>query len=286
MTYIEFKADRKISLKKFLLDKNISNRAYKKIIKNSILVNDKKIEKNVKLNPDDNIKIIIEDESLNYEPINKELEILYEDQDIIAIDKDANLTVNSKGQESLANYISYYFLKNNIKSQVRFINRLDMNTSGIILIAKNPYAQAYYQKLIENNDFDKEYLALVEGNLEIDKTIFLKINYDENNKKMKIADEGYEIKTYFKNIKLYDKFSLIYCKIFTGKTHQIRISLSNLNHPIIGDKLYGSKYNLERFLLHSYKVSFIRFRDGEKITILSRPNFDKYLNSSLLRGYS
>lgn len=284
MTYIEFKTDRKISLKKLLLDKNISNRAYKKIIKNSILVNDKKIEKNIKLNPDDNIKIIIEDESLNYEPINKELEILYEDQDIIAIDKDANLTVNSKGQESLANYISYYFLKNNIKSQVRFINRLDMNTSGIILIAKNPYAQAYYQKLIENNDFDKEYLALVEGNLEIDKTIFLKINYDENNKKMKIADEGDEIKTYFKNIKLYDKFSLIYCKIFTGKTHQIRISLSNLNHPIIGDKLYGSKYKLDRFLLHSYKASFLRFRDGEKITILSRPNFDKYLNSSLLRG--
>ena len=82
MTYIEFKTDRKISLKKFLLDKNISNRAYKKIIKNSILVNDKKIEKNIKLNPDDNIKIIIEDESLNYEPINKELEILYEDQEV------------------------------------------------------------------------------------------------------------------------------------------------------------------------------------------------------------
>ncbi|WP_058990467.1 RluA family pseudouridine synthase [Anaerococcus rubeinfantis] len=283
MRNIEFKADRKVKLKDFLLSKGISNRAYRKIIKDYILVNEKKVRNNVDLNFDDLVRIIIEDENLNYEPIDKNIKILYEDEDILAVEKPSNLTVNSKGQENLSNYLANYFKNNNIKSQVRLINRLDMNTSGIMLIAKNPYAQAYYQKLIENNEFNKEYLALVQGNLKIDEYIYLKIKYDEKNKIMKVSQEGNNIKTYFKTLKSYDDFSLIYCKIFTGKTHQIRISLANLNYPILGDKLYGSNYDMNRFLLHAFKVKFKRFRDGEKITILSRPDFDKYLNSNNLR---
>lgn len=283
MRNIEFKADRKVKLKDFLLSKGISNRAYRKIIKDYILVNEKKVRNNVDLNFDDLVRIIIEDENLNYEPIDKNIKILYEDEDILAVEKPSNLTVNSKGQENLSNYLANYFKNNNIKSQVRLINRLDMNTSGIMLIAKNPYAQAYYQKLIENNEFNKEYLSLVQGNLKIDEYIYLKIKYDEKNKIMKVSQEGNNIKTYFKTLKSYDDFSLIYCKIFTGKTHQIRISLANLNYPILGDKLYGSNYDMNRFLLHAFKVKFKRFRDGEKITILSRPDFDKYLNSNNLR---
>lgn len=283
MRSIEFKADREVKLKNFLLSKGISNRAYRKIIKDYILVNEKKVRNNVDLNIDDLIEIIIEDENLNYDPIDKNIKILYEDEDILAVEKPPNLTVNSKEQENLSNYLANYFKNNNIKSKVRLINRLDMNTSGIMLIAKNPYAQAYYQKLIENNDFNKEYLALVHGNLKINEYIYLKIKYDENNKRMKISHEGVSIKTYFKTLKFYDDFSLIYCKIFTGKTHQIRVSLANLNHPILGDKLYGSNYDMDRFLLHAFKVKFKRFRDGEKITILSRPNFDKYLNFHNLR---
>ena len=247
MRSIEFKADREVKLKNFLLSKGISNRAYRKIIKDYILVNEKKVRNNVDLNIDDLIEIIIEDENLNYDPIDKNIKILYEDEDILAVEKPPNLTVNSKEQENLSNYLANYFKNNNIKSKVRLINRLDMNTSGIMLIAKNPYAQAYYQKLIENNDFNKEYLALVHGNLKINEYIYLKIKYDENNKRMKISHEGVSIKTYFKTLKFYDDFSLIYCKIFTGKTHQIRVSLANLNHPILGDKLYGSNYDMDRF---------------------------------------
>ncbi|WP_049691079.1 RluA family pseudouridine synthase [Anaerococcus jeddahensis] len=279
MRSIEFKVDKNVKLKKFLLSKHISNRAYRKIIKDSVLLNDKKIRNNIDLSVNDILKIIIEDENLNYVPIDKEIKILYEDEDILAVEKDANLTVNSKGQENLSNYIANYFKNNNIKSQVRLINRLDMNTSGIMLIAKNPFAQAYYQELIENKEFDKEYLALVEGDLKIDENILLNIKYDDKNKKMKVSNEGKKSKTYFKTLKTYDNFTLVYCKIFTGKTHQIRLSSSNLNHPILGDKLYGSNYDMNRFLLHAFKVEFKRFRDGKKITIFSRPSFDKYLNS-------
>ena len=283
MRNIEFKVNEYIKLNQFMKNKNISNRAYRKIIKDSVLLNDKKIRKNINLKPEDVIKIIIKNENLNYEPVNKKIKILYEDDDILAVEKPHKLTVNSKNQENLSNYIAYYFKENNIKSQVRLINRLDMNTSGIMLVAKNPYAQAYYQKLIEKDEFDKEYLAIVEGNLIINDYYNLFIKYDEVSKKMKVDNEGDYIKTYFKNLKNYGNLTLMYCKIYTGKTHQIRLSLSNLNHPIIGDKLYGSKYELDRFLLHSYRVKFKRFRDQKKITILSKPDFDKHLNSSVLR---
>ncbi|EEB36499.1 pseudouridine synthase, RluA family [Anaerococcus hydrogenalis DSM 7454] len=281
MDKLEFEIKEKINLKELLKSKNISTRAYKKIINNLVYVNDEKISKNIGLKAGDKVKILIEDENLNYEPINKKIKILYEDKDIVAVDKPPNLTVNSKNQESLSNYLAYYFKENKIKSQIRLINRLDMNTSGIMLVAKNPFSHAYYQNQIENNELDKEYLALVEGNLIIDDFCEIDIDYDKENKKMKVVSDKNHVKTYFKTLKNYGKFSLIYCKIYTGKTHQIRLSLAYLNHPILGDNLYGSKYDIERFLLHAYRIKFKSFRDQKKITILSKPDFDKYLNSKL-----
>lgn len=279
MESIKFKVDKNIYLKKFLLANSISKRAYKYLIKNKLIkINGKIIDENIKLNIGENIEILIEDENLDYKPIYKKLDILYEDSDIIAINKEANLTVNSKNQESLSNYIANYFIENNIKSKIRLINRLDMNTSGIMLIAKNKYAQAYYQGEIENNNIDKYYLAIVEGKIKIDKELKLNISYNSELKKMEINSKGDEVKTYFNSLKEYNNFTLIKAKLLTGKTHQIRISLSSLGHPILGDSLYGSNIKLERFLLHSYKLSFKSFRDKKKITILSRPKFVKYLN--------
>ncbi|MSS76844.1 RluA family pseudouridine synthase [Anaerococcus sp. AGMB00486] len=279
MESIKFKVDKEISLKKFLLEKSISKRSYKKLINNGLLTIDgNKTERNINLNKGNLVKISIEDENLDYKTIYKKLDILYEDKDIIAVNKEANLTVNSKNQESLSNYIAYYFKENNIRSKIRLINRLDMNTSGIMLIAKNKYAQAFYQGEIEKNNVNKFYISLVDGKLNIDRELKLNINYNSNLKKMELYPEGKEIRTYFKSMKIYNNFSLVESKLLTGKTHQIRLSLSSIGHPILGDKLYGSKYKLDRFLLHSYKLEFSCFRDNKKITILSRPQFDKYLN--------
>src|SRR5699024_4351448 len=146
-----------------------SNRAIKDLFsKNLIKINSNYIGKNIILNKNDIVEIEIEDENLNYDPIYKDIEILYEDDHVLAVNKKANLTVNSKNQENLSNYIAGYFKKNKIKSQIRLINRLDMNTSGIMLIAKDKYAQAFYQKQIEDEKVNKFYLALVEGKLDID----------------------------------------------------------------------------------------------------------------------
>lgn len=146
MKYIKFKNSKKITLKKFLLDKSISMRAYKDLLKTGIIVNDKPVFKNINLNNEDIVKLAIDEEGLDYEPIKGYLDVVYEDENILIVNKPSNLTVNSKNQVSLSNYIANYFLENDIKAKIRLINRLDMNTSGLCMVAKNKYAQAYYQK--------------------------------------------------------------------------------------------------------------------------------------------
>lgn len=281
MKSINFKINEKITTKKFLLENNFSKKAIKDIFENGYFVNDDKVNKNLNLNIDDSLIIPIEDEKIDYDKAKGELEIIYEDHHILVVNKSYNLTVNSKGQISLANYLAYYFSENNIKAKVRLVNRLDMNTSGLLMVAKNPYSMAYYQNQIEKNLFKKNYLAVVEGKLDIDKLIKLNLAYNEEEKRYEVSKDGKTAITYFKTLN-YDPskdITYIIADIKTGKTHQIRASLSNLGYPIIGDKLYGSNSKLDRFLLHAYKIEFIRFLDGKKIILESDPNFEKFLDS-------
>lgn len=281
MNSINFKINEKITTKKFLLENNFSKRAIKEIFENGYFVNDDKVNKNFDLNINDSLIIPIEDEKIDYDKVKGELEIVYEDQNILVVNKAYNLTVNSKGQISLANYLAYYFSENNIKSKVRLVNRLDMNTSGLLMVAKNPYSMAYYQNQIEKILFKKNYLAVVEGKLDIDEIIKLNLAYNEDQKRYEVSKDGKTAITYFKTL-TYDPskdITYINADIKTGKTHQIRASLANLGYPILGDKLYGSKIKLGRFLLHAYKIQFIRFLDGKKIILESDPNFEKFLDS-------
>lgn len=243
MNYISFKINEDIKVKKFLEKNGFSKRAITDIVKAGYIIDDINTSNNQDLKAGDLLKIPIEDEKLDYDPIKGKLNIVYEDCHILVVDKAANLTVNSKGQESLANHLAYYFQDNNIKSKIRLVNRLDMNTSGLLMVAKNPYAFAYYQKQIEDNNFFKYYLAVVEGNVKIDKTLKTKLAYNENMKRYDVGSEGKLAISHFKTIDYDQKNNVSYIRadIKTGKTHQIRSQLSYLGHPIIGDKLYGFK---------------------------------------------
>ncbi|WP_311486260.1 RluA family pseudouridine synthase [uncultured Anaerococcus sp.] len=277
MKYIKFKNSKKISLKKFLKEKSISMRAYQELIKGGIFVNDEPTFKNIALKEGDTIKIFIEDENLDYKPIEGDLKIVYEDDNLLVVNKPSGLTVNSNNQVSLANYLAYYFKENNIKAKIRLISRLDMNTSGLMMVAKNKYAQAYYQKQLEENKITKKYLAYIKGELNIDKLYKISLAYDESSKSYRENNDGKEAITYFKSIEVGGKYSVIECDIKTGKTHQIRASLSNLEFPIIGDLLYGSEYQFERFLLHSYYLQFIEFLSQESIILEDFPDFKPFL---------
>lgn len=274
MNYISFKINEDIKVKKFLEKNGFSKRAITDIVKVGYIIDDINTSNNQDLKAGDILKIPIEDENLDYDPIKGKLDIVYEDCHILVVDKAANLTVNSKGQESLANHLSYYFQENNIKSKIRLVNRLDMNTSGLLMVAKNPYAFAYYQKQIEDNNFFKYYLAVVEGNVKIDKTIKTKLSYNENMKRYDVGSEGKLAISHFKTIDYDQKNNVSYIRadIKTGKTHQIRSQLSYLGHPIIGDKLYGSNIEMDRFLLHCYEIKFKRFIDRKLIDLNSKPS--------------
>lgn len=278
MRYIEIKNIDEKTIKTLLKKNGFSKRAIDRLLKEGLLLNGKEIKSNSKIKDNDIIEIPIDEENLDYEPIKGKLNIKYEDDNLLIISKDSNITVNSNGQVSLANHIAYYFKENHIKAKVRFINRLDMNTSGLIMIAKNAYAQSFYQKEIEDNRITKKYLAYVEGKLNIDKLYKIKLAYDEDSKRYNQADDGKLAITYFKSLETNEKYSTIECDIKTGKTHQIRSSLRYLGHPIIGDKLYISHIDYERFLLHSYYLKFNVFLKKESITIKDYPDFEGFVN--------
>ena len=261
------------TLKTLLKSHGFSKRSISELMKNGIKVNNDTVYRSIEIFKGDRISIDVDDEQLDHKPIKGDLKILYEDNNILIISKSSGLTINSAHDINLANIVAYYFKLNNINSKIRFINRLDMNTSGIMMIAKNKYAQAYYQNEIENNKIIREYLAYVPGNVIIDKKISLILSYDEENKNYKVSDNGRKSITIFKTIERNEKYSIIDCDIKTGKTHQIRASLSYLGYPIIGDKLYGSEIDLNRFLLHSYYLSFTKFLSEESIFIKDVPNF-------------
>ncbi len=278
MIYIEIKNINEKTIKTLLKNNHFSKKAIDKLLKNGLLLNNQEIKSNVKIKKNDLIKVPVDNEELDYKAVTGKLNIKYEDDNLIIISKDSNITVNSNGQVSLANYIAYYFKENNIKSKVRFINRLDMNTSGLIMIAKNSYAQSFYQKEIEGNRLVKKYITYVEGKLDIDKLYKIKLAYDEDSKRYDQAKDGKLAITHFKTLKTNERYSIIECDIKTGKTHQIRSSLRYLGHPIIGDKLYGSNFDYERFLLHSYYLKFNVFLKKESITIKDYPDFEGFVN--------
>lgn len=262
-----------------LRKKGFSKKAISEILKAGYLLDGSEQFHSLEIAENSILQIKIPEEELDYKPIKAKLNIDYEDCNLLVIEKPSGITVNSKGQISLANYLAYYFQENDIRSKVRFINRLDMGTSGLLMVGKNKYSQAFYQEEIEKNRVEKIYYALVEGRLEIDRQVRIKTGYSEDEKKYFVSDFGRENITYLKTIKACNEYSLISARLLTGKTHQIRLTCKSLGHPIVGDKLYGSKLDEERFYLHSTYLSFEVFLTGEKITLTSFPDFGDFLKN-------
>ncbi len=210
------------------------------------------------------------EEECDIESENMNLDILYEDDCLIAINKPAGIVVHPSSyhpNNTLSNGVKFYL---NDNKKIRPINRLDRDTSGIVLFAKNEYIQE-----LMNGNFDKEYLAIVNGVLnnkcgEINKPIARKpgsIMEREVNEY-----DGQSALTYFdvlKEFKIEDcDYSLVHLKLGTGRTHQIRVHLSYLGNSILGDSLYGKESNLiNRQSLHAWKVSFIHPIKKHKINI-------------------
>lgn len=273
MKYIKYEVYENTSVRQFLKANNFSKKSIEEILKTGFILNGKKKRKSLELKKGNQLKIIIEDEKIDYDPIEGNLNIIYEDEHSLVVSKDANITVNSKNQISLCNYIAHYFKKSGQESKIRLVNRLDMDTSGLMLIAKNKFSHAFYQKQLEENTMKKKYIALVDGRINIDLLYENKFSYNDEKKNYEPSDNGKISRTYFKTKRIEKDYSIIECEIFTGRTHQIRASLRDLGYPIWGDSLYGSDKKLNRFLLHSYKLEFTSFYEEENIKLKDCPNF-------------
>ena len=250
---------------------NYSGRSLRNI---EVYFNGNKVKTTFKL-PQEGILIVKEKEkSTDLEAKYLNLDIIYEDDDLLIINKPPFLLTHptlKKVDITLANGIVYYFNDKYKKKLVpRFVNRLDMNTSGLIIIAKNAFTQSFFQS--ENVNIEKKYLAIAEGIIEDDHFIIEKSIYKDGDRLDRIIDErGQYAKTEFNVIERFKNIgvTLVECKLYTGRTHQIRVHLKSINHPIIGDSLYNpeSKYNkiVNRQMLHSYFLEFNHPTTGKRL---------------------
>jgi len=235
-----------------------------------IFINDEVVRMNFKVSTGDNLKINLDrEENQDIAPEKMDLDIVYEDEEILVVNKRPFLVVHpTKSYQSgtLANGVINYFKETGSNCIVRLVSRLDMNTSGLILIAKNQFAHMALSKEMEKNNIKKRYIAVVHGNLkEKEGTIDLPIYKPQEGDgfdsiKRVVDDRGQRSITHYKVLESFKGGDIVECLLETGRTHQIRVHLSHLGHPIYGDFLYGDgdeeKDFINRQALHAYGLDF------------------------------
>lgn len=242
----------------------------------NITVNDKNIKSNYKVKLNDSIRIILpEPEILDVVAEDIPIEIVYEDSDLAVINKPQGMVVHpAPGHYSgtLVNGLMYH-LKNlsSINGVMRpgIVHRLDMNTSGLMLVAKNDKSHNFLAKCLKEHSINRIYYALVEGNIKADSGVIdAPLGRSEKDRKKRTVTykNSKNAVTNYWVIERFGKYTLIKCKLETGRTHQIRVHMKYIGHPVVGDDVYGSKANkfgLNGQLLHSKSVGFIHPSTGE-----------------------
>ena len=257
----------------------LSGRFIKKVgLSNRIKVNGNVVRLNHKLCEGDLLEIQVEkkDESQNIIPEEMELDIKYEDMDLLIANKPCNMVVHptkSYPTGTLSNGVLNYFKCTNQNCIVRLVSRLDMDTSGLIMIAKNQFAHMTLAKSMENNLIEKKYLAIVHGIIEKDSgTIDAAIGRPSDDSiKRAVMENGQRSITHYNVIKRFNNATLVELKLETGRTHQIRVHLSSIGHPIYGDSLYGEEepQYIKRQALHAYKLILPHPRSNDLLEIKS-----------------
>lgn len=244
-----------------------------------IKVNGERVNLRYILKSQDMIEVDInKEESQDIEPEDMNLKVIYEDDDIIAVDKPPGIVVHptkSHLSGTLANGILYYFKEKGENCIVRLVSRLDMDTSGVIIIAKNQFSHAALSREMQENAFKKEYIALVHGIMDKSEgTIDLPIyRVGEGTIKRVIDERGQRSITHYEVLETFKNATLVKLLLETGRTHQIRVHLSHLGFPLFGDKIYGEENNDEEYInrqaLHAYKVAFPHPKDKHIVNLES-----------------
>lgn len=294
-------APKRVDIYLSTLFKDFSRSYIQKIVdREQVTINGKSISKNIKIKPRDEIFVEIKAEALDIVPEKMDLDIVFEDENIIILNKDSNTNVHPVPWEwwkswTLVNGVLYY-LKDSLPNiwwveRPWIVHRLDKDTTGLIMIAKNDKMMNYLQETIKKRDIWKYYLAIVHWIMkEKEFKIESYIGRDPNNRiKMtiknsinpKLALTSWEVLEYIEN-----KYSLLKIKIETWRTHQIRVHLASIGLPILWDKVYWNpkinkeirtKYWLKRQALHASNLEIDLYWKSRKFSAELKPDMKKFI---------
>ena len=263
---------------------------------NNITVNEKPTKANYKVKLNDLILIEVpEDEAYDIEPVNMNLDIVYEDSDVLVVNKPQGLIVHptlSTKEKTLVNGLMYQ-VKDlsgiNGVNRPGIVHRIDKDTSGLLMVAKNDVAHNSLVEQLKNKTTNRLYVALVYGIIEENKgRINAPIGRDKTDrKKMAVVEDGKPAVTNFTVLERFDGYTLVECKLETGRTHQIRVHMKYIGHPLVGDPLYGPKKvigNTGQFL-HAKLIGFNHPKDGRYLEFVSDiPDNFKEILEKLRKG--
>ena len=284
---INLRLDKALSI----LKEQFSRSKIQEYIDNELILVNGKIEKSsykIKLNDE----IIINDiPQTEYDliPENIPLDIIYEDDDVLVINKQKGLIVHpgaGVNSGTLANALKYHIDHlSSLNGTYRpgIVHRIDKDTTGLLIVAKNDYAHKFLSDQLVDHTLSRKYYALVLGKISEDNgKIIAPIGRDKNNRQKMCVDliNGKEAITNFKVIKRFKLYTLVECKLQTGRTHQIRVHFEYINHPVIGDEIYGKgnrKLINDGQLLHAFEISFIH-PTTKKLMTFNAPMPERFQN--------
>ena len=266
------------------------NKISKAIKEELVFVNDKSVSASYKVKAGDVITFSIKEEEIDVVPEKMDLDIVYEDEYLAIINKPSGMVVHpalGNYSHTLVNGLLYHFNKISNNNSIRpgIVHRLDKDTSGLMIVAKDDKTHELLSDMIKSREIDRRYLALVWGIVSHDRgRIEAPIGRDINNRQQYTVTDinGKDSITNFIVLERLKNVSLLECKLETGRTHQIRVHMNYIRHPIVNDPVYGRRKVINDFgqMLHSYKLEFVHPITKKTLSFEQEPplEFNKILN--------
>ena len=290
--------DDKKKIRKFLVQHKFSSSQLHNL-KNKgglIFVNHKQRHFDYAMKTGDQMLVVLntEEPSDLIAPMKGAIDVIFEDEYLLVVNKPpgiASLPAKARDGKTMANLVKNYLLEHNENSSIHLVTRLDRNTSGLMVFAKTSYAHSLLDQILHTEDFQKFYLAMVYGQVEPKSGLIeLPIGIDPMAFYMRNIDhqKGKPSRTIYETIETFKNASLLKLKLLTGRTHQIRVHLTAIGHPIIGDDMYSKKIDprMKRQALHCFRLNIVHPVTKELLNLEAPLPPDMVLLKSVLRGES